>query len=52
MYGCAVSILFQVWEYGDELRRWHNLDIQIGDEGDKANKTGKVLNPALLNIKY
>ena len=50
MYGCAVSILSQVWEHGEELRRWHNKDVQIGDEGDKANESGGVLNPALLNI--
>lgn len=50
MYGCAVSILSQVWEHGDELRRWHNLDTQIGNEGEKANESGGVLNPAILNI--
>lgn len=48
-YGCAVSILSQVWEYGEELRRWHNLKTQIGNEGEKANERGTVLNPALLN---
>ena len=26
MYGCAVSILAQCWEHGEELRRWHNLE--------------------------
>lgn len=50
MYGCAVSVLSQVWIHGEELRRWHNKDTQIGDEGDKANESGGVLNPALLNI--
>lgn len=50
MYGCAVSILSQVWVHGDELRRWHNLDTQIGNEGEKANESGGVLNPALLSI--
>jgi len=50
MYGAAVSTLSQVWKYGDDLRRWHNLDTQIGDEGEKANKEGGTLNPALLNI--
>ena len=30
MYGCAVSILLQCWEYGEELRRWHNrVNIQM-----------------------
>ena len=50
MYGCAVSILSQTWEHGEERRRWHNLETQIGDEGEKANKEGKTLNPALLCI--
>lgn len=50
MYGCAVSILAAVWERGEELRRWHNLKTQIGDEGARANATGGVLNPALLTI--
>jgi len=24
MYGAAVSILSQCWEYGEALRKWHN----------------------------
>lgn len=48
MYGCAVSILSKAWAHGDELRRWHNLDTQMGTEGERANETGKVLNPAIL----
>jgi hypothetical protein len=50
MYGCAVSMLAQLWVHGEALRRWHNLDTQLGDEGERANETGGVLNPALLNI--
>jgi hypothetical protein len=50
MYGCAVSILAACWVHGEELRRWHNLDSQIGNEGEKANESGGVLNPAVLNI--
>ena len=50
MYGGAVSILSAWWIHGEELRRWHNLDMQIGDEGEKANESGKVLNPAILNV--
>jgi hypothetical protein len=50
MYGAAVSVLSHVWEHGEELRRWHNLDTQIGTEGEEANKNGGTLNPALLNI--
>jgi hypothetical protein len=51
MYGAAVAVLYTSWEYGDELRRWHNLDSQIANEGEKANEEGGVLNPALLNIR-
>jgi hypothetical protein len=50
MYGCAVSILSQVWLHGEDLRRWHNIDAQIGTEGEEANKSGGTLNPAILNI--
>jgi hypothetical protein len=50
MYGAAVSILSQAWAHGDALRRWHNLDTQIGTEGERANESGGTLNPALLNI--
>lgn len=51
MYGCAVSVLANVWEHGETLRRWHNLDTQIHDEGEKANEVGGVLNPALLVVR-
>lgn len=50
MYGMAVSILSQCWIHGEELRKWHNLDTQIGNEGEKANSGSGVLNPALINI--
>lgn len=51
MYGFAVSLLASCWKYGDELRRWHNLKHQIGDEGQKANDSGGLLNPAILSIE-
>lgn len=50
MYGAAVGILGRFWVHGEELRRLHNIDTQIGDEGEKANETGGVLNPALLRV--
>lgn len=50
MYGAAVFVLSECWEYGEQLRRWSNLDLQIGNEGEKANDEGGTLNPALLNI--
>lgn len=49
-YGCAVSILAHCWIHGEALRRWSNLREQIGTEGERANETGGVLNPALLTI--
>lgn len=42
MYGCAVNILSQCWEYGEILRKWHNKEY--GYEGDG------VVNPAILTI--
>lgn len=48
MYGAAVATLAAVWIHGEELRRWHNKDSQIRDEGDRANENGGVLNPAIL----
>lgn len=51
MYGCAVSILSKVWAHGEQLRRWHNKDTQLGTEGDEANEKGGVLNPALLCVR-
>jgi len=50
MYGAAVSTLAHVWVHGEELRRWHNLATQVRDEGEKANESGGVLNPAVLTI--
>lgn len=51
MYGCAVAFLAKFWKHGEELRRWHNLDTQLGVEGEQANKKkGATLNPALLSI--
>ena len=51
MYGAAVCILASCWKYGDQLRRWHNKNVQLGTEGDEANESGGVLNPALLSIR-
>ena len=51
MYGAAVSMLAKCWKHGEELRRWHNKETQIGTEGDEANESGGVLNPAVLNVR-
>jgi hypothetical protein len=50
MYGCAVSMLAKCWKHGEALRLWHNLATQIKNEGEKANESGGVLNPALISI--
>jgi hypothetical protein len=50
MYGYAVGILSDCWRYGEELRKWHNIHTQIINEGEKANDSGGVLNPAILSI--
>lgn len=42
MYGCAIGILSQCWEYGEELRKWHNKEY--GYDGDG------VVNPAIMSI--
>ena len=50
MYGAAVSTLAKCWVHGEQLRRWHNKETQIGTEVDAANESGGVLNPALLSV--
>lgn len=43
MYGASVNILSQCWEFGGELRKWHNKDYDYEGNG--------VVNPAILNVK-
>lgn len=50
MYGYAVKTLAYFWQHGEELRQWHNISTQIGNEGARANENGGVLNPAIINI--
>lgn len=42
MYGAAVSILSQCWEYGEYLRKWHNKEYNYEGDG--------VVNPAIVTI--
>lgn len=42
MYGCSVNILSQCWEYGEELRKWHNKEYDYEGDG--------VVNPAVMTI--
>ena len=48
--GCIAEIISQCHSRGDEFRRAWNLCMQIRDEGERANDSGGILNPALLNI--
>ena len=50
MAGCVASMVSQCHSRGEEFRKQWNIDQQIGSEGEKANKEGAVLNPALLTI--
>lgn len=47
----AVAALSKYWKHGEELRRWYNLHVQHGNEGKKANESGSVLNPNVLNAR-
>ena len=42
MYGIAVSILSQCWEYGECLRKWHNKEYEYDGDG--------VVNPAVITV--
>lgn len=42
MYGTAVRILSECWEYGDILRKWHNKEYNYAGDG--------VVNPAVITI--
>ena len=48
--GAVASMVSHCHSRGEEFRRKWNLHTQIGNEGEKANESGGVLNPALLNF--
>src|SRR5437762_1052332 len=50
MAGCVASMVSRCHSRGEEFRKKWNLDHQISQEGEKANKGKGVLNPALLEI--
>lgn len=50
MAGCMASWISQFHPRGEEFRCWWNKDTAIGDEGDRANESGGVLNPAVLRF--
>jgi hypothetical protein len=50
MAGCVAQMISRCHSRGEEFRRKWNKDNQIHDEGEKANESGGVINPAILNI--
>jgi hypothetical protein len=50
MYGAAVSALSRFWEHGDVLRAWHNRQYVSEEKATEADKTGGVVNPAIVTI--
>lgn len=50
MAGAVAQMVSHCHSRGEEFRRKWNLDTQIGTEGEKANESGGVLYPAILNI--
>ena len=42
MYGCVIQTLAKFWNFGEELRRWHNKEYNHDGDG--------VVNPAILTI--
>lgn len=50
MAGCVAQMVSEFHSRGEEFRRQWNIDNQINDEGEKANDSGGILNPALLTL--
>ena len=50
MAGCIAAMVAKCHSRGEEFRKKWNIDHQIKDEGEKANKNGGILNPALMTI--
>jgi len=51
MAGCMAQWVSYFHPRGEEFRKWWNIDNQIRDEGEKANKGKGTLNPALISIQ-
>lgn len=50
MAGCVAAMVSHCHSRGEEFRQKWNLDNQLSDEGERANKGKGVLNPAVLKI--
>ena len=51
MAGCVAQMISRCHSRGEEFRCKWNRGNQISDEGEKANKSGGILNPAILHIE-
>ena len=51
MAGCVASIISNAHSRGEEFRKQWNRSNSIGGEGEEANDSGGVINPALLHIE-
>lgn len=50
MAGAVASIVSGCHSRGDEFRRSWNGEVALGNEGERANDSGGVLNPAIMNV--
>ena len=50
MAGCVAQWIAHFHPRGEEFRVWWNRRYQLGSEGEAANESGGVLNPALLTL--
>ena len=50
MAGCVASMVSKCHNRGEEFRKKWNIDNQIQHEGEIANDSGGILNPALMKI--
>jgi hypothetical protein len=49
MHSKAAWVLAAFWIHGEELRQWHNLDVDL-EQGKQANEDGTILNAAVLTV--
>ena len=38
-YGCVIKVIYDCWEYGETLRVWHTLEVQLREESERANES-------------
>jgi len=50
MAGCVAQWIAYFHPRGDEFRKWWNVKQQVSHEGEEANKSNGVLNPAILTV--